>query len=1151
MMILLSLLALGLLSLSSTVLRASNAGSAQLQARANARLAMTLAIGELQRTLGDDRRISADASLLMPQAQSQSQSSSSAHVVGVWESWSPKLSKNLTGTAPNYAQEKEQRFLRWLISGPEEDLSNQGWAQSPATGLTTPLFSQLRDGFDLSAPLVDLGDGTSTGVSTGSFAWAVVQENTKAKISVAGPEPGTFLANNSLSAQPRPNVGIEKVYQQPQGGWDERAAKVLDLQQARLDTDLQTTDVNGVRSDIYTANSFGLLTDVVDGGLKVDLSLGFEMGEGDFASQSWGEFTNPFHSSAETAFASPVSYGSQRPLFQPQSADGNFQTNFSFDNGPALNVEDLLPVVAVPTFNTLRSHYRIPKHLYQSTEGITVYERPADHIASPPKARPANASTHLFPGRTMLGAETQLPIRPVLDRIMFVLSIGLSSENEVNLIITPVVALWNPYNVALEIEGAVAYPWLDVPFRLIISTTSGRSSTTNVAGNSFFSGLITPVNGGRSEEPYFYAAITPDGGPIRSSGNSSIPFQPGEVRLFAPADPNPVRFDAAAQAAGRRIFLQPVNTVDQLTTQGGFLIPSRNTNTGRGFNPIILASGQRAKMEFELVNYIRGSTFPFAISLEDATLARGNPRGNVRGFSIADIFSGDFTTTQQPRFSSPLYSQGELSREPQIIGVLETVHKVAIDPLNAADLVFTGNPRQGWQNPFVTQTNFETGPQYRIRMREVVSFDELVPSINGGRNAFYGSSNSPSGETHLSMFGVPIQAPLSMAEFQHADLSMTSYAPANQFGNSWASAYVDRSRVFDARTRTGPEEFDYVYLSNESLWDRFFLSGAAPTLIHSSGSGGASVWENLQAQESVPLQKVLQDFAENPSQNPLRNSRMAFHGNAVDPETFANEMIAPQGCLKIARNLMVDGAFNVNSTSVEVWKAQLSALRGSDFELSNGQSVGSTGETPFPRLADPVGLPNNPWQGYRTLSDPEIASLAQTMVDEVRLRGPFLSLAEFVNRRVSNDQLGLKGAVQTAIDNAGLNSTALNQGENIADISSFERNEQENIQPRNTAVGSPGYLTQADVLKSLAPIITVRSDTFIVRTLGTAKNRSGQIIATSMMEAVVQRVPEFVNPSDTADTPIDELQTINATFGRRFKIVSTRFLKESEIDFAS
>ena len=59
LMILLTIIAVGLLTLSGISLRSSTQGQAGAEARANARLALMMAIGELQKELGPDSRISA------------------------------------------------------------------------------------------------------------------------------------------------------------------------------------------------------------------------------------------------------------------------------------------------------------------------------------------------------------------------------------------------------------------------------------------------------------------------------------------------------------------------------------------------------------------------------------------------------------------------------------------------------------------------------------------------------------------------------------------------------------------------------------------------------------------------------------------------------------------------------------------------------------------------------------------------------------------------------------------------------------------------------------------------------------------------------------------------------------------------------------
>ena len=52
----------------------------------------------------------------------------------------------------------------------------------------------------------------------------------------------------------------------------------------------------------------------------------------------------------------------------------------------------------------------------------------------------------------------------------------------------------------------------------------------------------------------------------------------------------------------------------------------------------------------------------------------------------------------------------------------------------------------------------------------------------------------------------------------------------------------------------------------------------------------------------------------------------------------------------------------------------------------------------------------------RFLDDEQLRKLAEECVKQVKLRGPFLNFSEFINRRLSDDDLGLMGALQSAID---------------------------------------------------------------------------------------------------------------------------------------
>ncbi|MGE9268126.1 MAG: hypothetical protein ACQKBY_08515, partial [Verrucomicrobiales bacterium] len=1028
LLMMLAVMTIGMLSHSVVTTRRSGVEGVRSEAYANARLGLMLALAELQRTAGDDRRITADGSLA-------GTAPSASHVTGVWESWTPEFREDPTRTAPDYEEVKEDHFMGWLVSNQDrEAVERLDWADDGSLENPELLFSETHDGFEVTGGRVPVGSPERPG----SYAWAVVQEATKAKLTVAGEEEAG--ENAFLAAQERPGLGLSEAFAEPTGEWESRSAKITGFQQLRLDDEIWQGAGSVAGGADFTTQGMGLLTDVLRGGLKVDLSLGFEMDEADFAKETWSDagesFANPFLAGAEELFGVPAAYGEQRPLFSPLANRGALKNNAL---GNLLKVEYDFPVAGVPTFHYLRSFYRIPRHLYVSADGVTAFERAGDHVASAAQA-PTAGWTHP-PGKSVDGEASTPSIRPVVDRVMYLISAAKGDGDLLQYVVTPVVTLWNPYNVALEIEGAVAYIWGDIPYR--IGWRVYNESGTKVFEKN--TPVSTSIGQGRSAEPYFFAAITATGSALPAGGGGpSIRFQPGEVRVFMPAQPEASKLEVGGSVRERTVFLRPVESLADYSTEGGFLLPTRNPQGSHdsGYERK-LAPNERGEM-FMFASTVQDH--PFFMSLEDATRAKG-ATANERGQYLADVLSRAFTISgETAQFRSPRLSYGQLA-SPVPVGVIETYHRVARSGSGTqyADLVFTGNPRQPWMNDMVGGGGgFKTGPQYQTRMRTLSSFNELMETESSGRRSYYGASHtSAGGRGNLSFFEIPREPLLSLASLQHLEFSPTPFSAAQVFANSWASAYVPRERV-----ATGVLAVDHGYLANEALWDAYFFSGASARMEPVAATGASDHWDRTVARVDEEAGTVIRNFVQDPVAHPLANPRMRLHLGGQGRSSLADGLASEAGPVKVAAHLLVDGAFNVNSTKLEAWKALLSGSRGRDFLKANGDAESADG-TAFPRFRHPTGNPDDIWDGFRVLSDEEITSLAEKLVAEVKKRGPFLSLAEFVNRRVEDSDLGLKGALQAAIDEAGLNAGSLQES---FSTTKYPAESRENIEPADTAV---------------------------------------------------------------------------------------------------
>jgi hypothetical protein len=170
-----------------------------------------------------------------------------------------------------------------------------------------------------------------------------------------------------------------------------------------------------------------------------------------------------------------------------------------------------------------------------------------------------------------------------------------------------------------------------------------------------------------------------------------------------------------------------------------------------------------------------------------------------------------------------------------------------------------------------------------------------------------------------------------------------------------------------------------------------------------------------------------------------------------------------------------------------------------------------------------------------TLDADKVTALAAQIVALVRARnapggpGPFRSLAEFLSP--SADTLDATGGQISLLEKA------------IADAAI-------NVDPDGNPIEfSSQFLTQGDIMTALAPVLFPRSDTFVIRTYGEAVNpATGATEGKAWCEATVQRIPEYFDPADDATVaPADLTSTLNQNLGRRFKVVSFRWLTRSDI----
>ncbi|MES2475089.1 MAG: hypothetical protein V4640_04865 [Verrucomicrobiota bacterium] len=1189
LMILLTVIAVGLLTLSSISLRTTSQSAAQSVANANAKMALMIAIGDLQKALGPDQRISANASSVIDAPEQP-------NVVGAWDGFGWIAP---TG-GPAEPSEKSSKFRKWLISTADIDAASEYTLPSNADGadsiwLTNPTTTgTIGNPGDVDANNPKMRAErvpVSVNNSRGGFAWMVSDNSTAVPLNMS-PDNSVLMAENignrTAATAPRPDViqGLEELKNvtNRQG--------IVSLQTAVLALgggDEAQKKINP-RSKSLTVSSVGLLTDPVNGGLKTDLTPLMEGPPGTnpngaadtdspyfqatWGAPSWAYLRNHYQKYKNI---SNVDVGEPR-----YALDGTVDVDPTYTSSlvgltPAPETENLLPVLAkAQIMFSLVTHY---SHIGGRINDFNQY------------AIPKGNTFHAVP----------------------------------HLVYDPVITLYNPYDVELDISKMRVRIW-DPPVGFRFQKHDKQAGTNPWLRQEFETGTYHGLarfqidNERNPNARKYFTLLLQDMDPSGSrKGNMAL--APGEVKVFMARVENNWTWGLETRDEWNpRSFFEwqagrdmgnidrrtnnnfGVEGINQVDWRAGFQVDHLSYGSGRPTNskyPFEYDASQNNRYSFGggWVDLRAGpaKTGPYA---SDDITVYCKPQRCVQDASFpdfqVDILAGKNVSATQDILRSYQFRLGDVPLE---LSTGADPAKPISRRLSAYSLLQGPTAGVAGKTPFAVFTmaakttrdqrddskswlynNLVTSgakhdsraignaaQSYDLRLEEVSDFDYIA--YDGKNRGFFGAiADSNGGVSLVPMYRVPVTPAASLGDWIASNLVSSSEFPRVNYplGNSFAHPLIPGGSITESSPVTsGARMLDHSYLMNAAFWDRYYFSSATD-------------YSSAAFKDKRSKAEVLEDFFS--GDKAMLNSRLIPYltgdGDAASVASEYNSKAPAEFSTEFASNSVIKGAFNINSDSVDAWRSVLSSMRDAAVIGWKDDSHDVDEKTAFVRNGLPIAgsaddaNPKNSlgvngqvrWAGFRVLNDDRIEELAIAIVKQIRLRGiedgaPSLCLADFVNRRIgaSNQLHGLKGILQSAIEDTPINTDFHRMDSNNVSSGSLPANRTRGLANRNaldgnTADGAAPMLTQGDLLTGLAPFITARGDTFTIRAYGEARNNSGNAVeARAWCEATVQRIPEYVDSTNPPETAQSNLTLNNVNFGRRFTITSFRWLNASEI----
>ncbi|MCC5845435.1 MAG: hypothetical protein JJU05_14390 [Verrucomicrobia bacterium] len=388
----------------------------------------------------------------------------------------------------------------------------------------------------------------------------------------------------------------------------------------------------------------------------------------------------------------------------------------------------------------------------------------------------------------------------------------------------------------------------------------------------------------------------------------------------------------------------------------------------------------------------------------------------------------------------------------------------------------------------------------------------------------------------IPLFELPRQPLISIGQLQHLHIEGS---PPYSIGNPWGGEALNQ------------------------FFDDYLLSGIQPGI-------------------SMP------DFSANPTTLPHPRYALARSENLGLSEYTESDFEALGE--NAAVSLEVQGIFNINSVSPEAWKSVMGNslfsnfahatrdtnlhdtvhISGSDIQTNNTdyppgftrftQSIQEIFQTDIlsynhendrPLLNMKPGVTfltprtgmNDNSTDYDANNTALLEEFTRALAEAVQNRNqqagrPYFSLNELITEPYESGEPLIESLLRGDVDAARFPRLAAGHMRRI-----FVPTSSTTLEAVTPEERTPSWLSQADILTTIAPFISTRSDTFILRAYGDSRTSEGVILSRVWAEAVVQRV---ITPFDPVSS-LPEMAENADGFGRKFKILSFKWLNESDI----